>query len=165
MINVRISREKNPPLLSKRNSIVSSFTESQDRRWWTKRRLRERESDRCRHGEPLLTVLFLPCVIKICVDGCGASGRITDRRGRLFQFPTNHPCLQRFTCRRDTYYRKFERTCRDSKESVVRPCTSVCARENIARSRCILAWLMDIPIEKLKIRLEPDRNLPYGTRV
>jgi len=72
-----------------------------------------------------LTVLFLSHVIKICVDGYGANGRITDRRGRLFQFPTNHPCLQRFTCR------KFEKTCRDSKESVVR----AYARTGILRDR------------------------------
>jgi len=78
-----------------------------------------------------LTVLFLSHVIKICVDGYGANGRITDRRGRLFQFPTNHPCLQRFTCHRDTYYRKFEKTCWDSKESVVR----AYARTGILRDR------------------------------
>lgn len=107
--------------------------------------MNERMADRF-PAERCDTVLSLPRVIKICVDGCG---RITDRHGWLFQFPTNHPCLQRFTCHRDTYYRKFEGTCRGSKESVVRPCER--SRGNIARSRCILAWLMDVS-EKLKIR-------------
>lgn len=53
-------------------------------------------------------------------------GERTYHRSPRTAFPISHesPCLQRFTCYRDTYYRKFERTCRDSKESLSVRCTS-----------------------------------------
>lgn len=69
----------------------------------------------------------------------------TYRQSPQTAFPISResPRLRRFTRYRDTYYRKFERTYRDSKESLSIPACAR-ARGDITRSWRILAWLMDI---------------------
>lgn len=113
-------------------------------------------------GEPALRASgpFLPSVIKICIARPRGQAADVYRQSPRTAFPISResPHLWRFTSRRHpfTYYRKFEGTCRGSKESV-----SIRARRNIARSCRILAWLMDTHLLKnWKFAPRPDRSLP-----
>lgn len=94
--------------------------------------------------------------------GCAAgSGRITNRRGRFFQFPTNHRVhgdLRAIAIR--MYYRKFKKTRRSSTESLS---ILASARGNIARSWYDLWIYLYRKIENLL--LTRSKYIPRGAYV
>lgn len=90
---------------------------SKRRREW-----REREGDRSRSIDApwrtaRLTVSSFHPSLKYA--SAATAARMHHQSPRTaFPISRESPRLRRFTCHRDTYYRKFERTCRGSKESL-----------------------------------------------